>query len=46
MGALREKLSKKTDDELLFYIDIIDKHIDGALRKAYQLLQENQGSLQ
>lgn len=38
MSGLQQKLSVKTDDQLLFYIDNIGKHTDEAVRLAYKEL--------
>ncbi|MGY0037529.1 hypothetical protein [Pedobacter sp. NJ-S-72] len=40
MSALQQVLSKKTDKELLFYINNIDKHTDEAVRLALAELQK------
>ena len=40
MSALQQILSKKTDKELLFYINNIDKHTDEAVQLAFAELQK------
>lgn len=39
MSALKQILSKKTDAELVFYIENVDKHTDEAVRLAFAELQ-------
>lgn len=40
MSALKTKLNNKTDDQLLYYIEHVNKHSEEAVRLAYDILQE------
>jgi len=40
MSALKTKLNNKTDDQLLYYIEHVNKHTEDAVRFAYDILQE------
>jgi len=40
MSALKQKLSEKTDNQLLYYINHVDKHTEEAVKLAFDILQE------
>ncbi|TKC63959.1 hypothetical protein FBD94_06345 [Pedobacter hiemivivus] len=45
MAALKQILAKKTDNELLFYIENVDKHTEEAVKLALNELQERKVQL-
>lgn len=45
MSALHQKLSEKTDSQLLYYIDHVNKHTEEAVRLALHILQERNVTL-
>lgn len=40
MSALKTKLNNKTNDQLLYYIEHVNKHTEEAVRLAFDILQE------